>query len=67
MLGGSGNEASTPRATMSSGRSRIIDPTKVVRIGLETGVGRKHLVAHRVTMTEIPEPRKERASNLNDM
>jgi chaperonin GroEL len=64
MLGGTGNEG------FDAGRKQyvdlieagIIDPTKVVRIGLENAVSvASVLLLTEATMTEIPEDKKERA------
>jgi chaperonin GroEL len=41
----------------------IIDPTKVVRVALENAVSvASVLLLTEATMTELPEPRKERAA-----
>jgi chaperonin GroEL len=65
MLGGTGNEG------FDAGRKQyvdlmeagIIDPTKVVRIGLENAVSvASVLLLTEATMTEIPEDKKERAA-----
>jgi len=64
MLGGSGNEGfdAARRDYVDLVEAGIIDPTKVVRIGLENAVSvASTLLLTEVTMTEIPEPRKERA------
>ncbi len=64
MLGGKGNEGfdAARRDYVDLVEAGIVDPTKVVRIGLENAVSvASTLLLTEVTMTEIPEPRKERA------
>jgi len=65
MLSGTGNEG------FDAGRKQyvdmieagIVDPTKVVRVGLENAVSvASVLLLTEATMTEIPEERKERVA-----
>ena len=64
MLGGQGNFGfdAARKEYVDLVEAGIIDPAKVVRIGLENAVSvASVLLLTEATMTEIPEPVKERA------
>jgi chaperonin GroEL len=64
MLGGKGNEGfdASKKEYVDLIEAGIIDPTKVVRVGLENAVSvASVLLLTEATMTEIPEVKKERA------
>jgi chaperonin GroEL len=63
MLGGKGNEGfdASKKEYVDLVETGIIDPTKVVRVGLENAVSvASVLLLTKATMTEIPENKKER-------
>ena len=64
MLGGKGNEGfdASRKEYVDLIEAGIIDPTKVVRIGLENAVSvASVLLLTEATMTELPEDKKDRA------
>ena len=68
MLGGKGNEGfdAERKEYVDLIEAGIIDPTKVVRVALENAVSvASVLLLTEATMTEVPEEKKERASEAD--